>query len=168
MPEIVRVCFVHWDQLFLVEHSPWIFGSKKSSSAQSEPLGICCSITRAPSRLTSHRWHLNLSATAVAVHGYDSIIHICCKKSFCSGLSLATHTHTQRRNESGWFSGKSVTQYYVFSSIYLKLSQRRLIITVSWKRREKALMIPSFKVWLLKQSHKLPVGLLGHKRDESS
>ena len=92
------VCFEHWEQPFLVEHSPWLFGSKKSSSAQSESFWMCCNNKCVPSRLTSHRWQLNLSATRTATHRYDNDIHLCYKKSFCSG----SNPSMQNKEKSKW------------------------------------------------------------------
>lgn len=84
-----RVCFVHWgDYPFLAEHSPWLFGSKKSSSAQSELFWMCCNITCVPSRLISRRWHLNLSAIVIAIHRYMTASYISAVRPASRDLSF--------------------------------------------------------------------------------
>lgn len=109
MPEIACVCFVHWDQPFLLEHSPWLFWLKEVIIYPSRTiLNVLQYHMLTPSGCTSHRWHLNLSVTIIAIHRYDSILSLCCKTTFqgslflCPGLNPPTDGGEKKKKRDKW------------------------------------------------------------------
>lgn len=177
MPETACACFVHWDQPFLVEHSPWLFWLKEVITYPSRTiLNVLQSHILTPSGCTSHRWHLNLSVTVIAIHRYNSILSLCCKTSFQGSLSLPwmkscnRRWKTKRKTKRDKWKCLDFRKTIMSSHLYieLNLSQRRRPIDVSWMGRESYCDSQFQSMNTGTATQQLPVNLPEHRKDKST
>lgn len=153
MPKVACLCFVHsGDQPFYVEHSPWFFCLKEAIIYPSRTIVDVLQYQITPSGCTSHRWHLNLSVTIIAIHRYNSTLNLCCKTNF-QGLFLCPGLNPNKWGKKRQMKSLEFRKTIMSSHLYteLNLSQRRRPIDVSWMG--KATVTASFEVWTLEQPH---------------